>query len=69
MINTQNTPYWKLLTLYDMLQNESEYFEFSTVRTPGEVNRQPYLMVLPIYQLVKIKSVCQVFEQSRFGGR
>ena len=35
-----------------MHQNDTKYFEFLTVGKPREVNRRPYYMVLPIYQLV-----------------
>ena len=52
MINTQNTPDWKLLTQNNMHQNNSKHFEFLTIRKPGEGNRRPYFKLLPIYQLV-----------------
>ena len=40
------------LTQNNMHRNDTKYFEFLTVGRPGEVNRQPYFMLLPIYQLV-----------------
>ena len=52
MINTQNTPYRKLLMQSKLHLIDSKYFKFLWVGKPGEVNRQPYFMLLPKYQLV-----------------
>ena len=35
-----------------MHQNDTKYFEFSTVEKPGEVNRRPDFMILLLHQLV-----------------
>ena len=51
-LNEQTNAVQQRLKQNNLHQNDTEYFEFSAVGKPGEVNRQPDFMQLPIYQLV-----------------